>query len=220
MAERVWDGVTRGASLNDWAAKARGQLADRAKRYDWAGVFAILGEHPDMVNTSRPDGESWYAPLHQAAHGGATNDVVERLVDLGAWRLLPTARGETAVEIASRRGHAHLVASLTPAPILEIAAEDLMAIQRRFHQVIRGRVADLVDEHQLRLPELVVLTEFEPAPVWFAVPGMYGGYSFEFARDNDEWILTCRSWMRIVGGSGQEHRISARGTRLVAEGFV
>ncbi|MCW6004611.1 ankyrin repeat domain-containing protein [Micromonospora sp. CPCC 205371] len=220
MPERVWDGVTRCATLSGWAADARHKLADCAKRYDWTGVFAVLDDHPGMVNASRPDGRSWYAPLHQAAHGGATTDVVERLVQLGSWRLLPAADGQTPVEIARRRGHSHLLDPLTPCPVIDIPDQELTQIQRRFHEVIRGRVADLVDEHHLRLPELAVLTESEPSAVWFAVPGMYGGFNFQLARDREGWCLKSQSWIRVVGGSGQEHTITAQDARLTAEGFV
>ena len=41
-----------------------------------------------------------FAPLHQAAHGRAPAAVVRQLLDLGAWRSLRTAGGQTAHDIA------------------------------------------------------------------------------------------------------------------------
>ena len=33
-------------------------------------------------------------------------------------------------------------------------------------------------------------------------------------------FLTCESWCRVAGGSGQRHVVSAAGSTLVDEGFV
>jgi hypothetical protein len=216
----TWDGVTRSASLNEWAVKARHELADCAKRGDWVGMFAVLDKHPQMVNASRPDGDSWYAPLHQAAYGGAPTDVVERLVGRGAWRLLRTAGGDLPVDIARTRGHAHLLGVLEPRRVLTVRAEELAAIQDRFHQVITHRVGRLVAEQRLRLPELAVLVELDRPEAWFAVPGMYGGFRYRLEPDTSEWRLVAESWVRTVGGSGQRHEITAQHARLVAHGFV
>ena len=71
----------------------------------------------------------------------------------------------------------------------------LLRAQAHFHTVIRGRAERLVEEHGLRLPELEPLLELDPAEMWFAVPGMYGG-------------------------SGQRHEITPGGSQLVDEGFV
>lgn len=56
MVEQTWDGATRRATLNPWAADARARLADSAKRYDWAEVFEVVDRHPELVNATRPDG--------------------------------------------------------------------------------------------------------------------------------------------------------------------
>jgi hypothetical protein len=218
--EQVWDGVTRSATLSDWAAKARHDLADRARRYDWPGVFAVLAEHPRFVNTARPDGRSWYAPLHQAAHGGAPAEVIDRLVEMGAWRSLRTAGSERAVDIARRREHVHLLALLEPRPVIDVPADELTLIQGVFHDVIRGRAEKLVEEYRLRLPELEVLAEIGSRKVWFTVPGMYGGFSFWFDGTGSGSRLVSESWCRVAGGSGQRHEITAQGARLVDEGFV
>src|SRR5207237_165570 len=84
----LWDGITKPETLMPEAAALRHQLADAARAYDWPRVLGILAEHPEWVNASRPGGRSLFAPLHQAAHGGAPAAVVERLLALGAWRSL------------------------------------------------------------------------------------------------------------------------------------
>jgi hypothetical protein len=139
MAEQTWDATTRAASLDARTAEARRRLADRAKRYDWPGVFAVLDAEPGLVNSARPGGTSWWAPLHQAAHAGAAAEIVERLVGLGAWRGLRSAAGERPVDIARRGNHEHLLGVLEPPRRIEVPAETLRRIQVYLHAVIRHR---------------------------------------------------------------------------------
>ncbi|MFF5075900.1 hypothetical protein ACFY36_02530 [Actinoplanes sp. NPDC000266] len=223
MESLTWDGITRAESLGEGAARRRHDLADRARAYDWPGVFALLAEFSAeaLVNTWRPGGRSWFAPLHQAAHGGAPVEVAERLAGLGGWRLLRTADGEVAADIARRRGHGHLASALEPRPVFDIGGDELTAIQNGFHEVIRGRAADLVDREGLRLPEIGVLLESVPGTTcWFSVPGMTGGFAYHLEQRDGAWALVTESWSRVVGGSGQRHEVTAGGSRLVDEGFV
>jgi hypothetical protein len=218
--EAIWDGTTRAESLSDRARAARQRLADCAKRYEWNDVFEVLAEHPQLVNSARPGGISWYAPLHQAAHGGAPVPIVDRLLATGAWRSLRTAAHERPVDIADRLGHTHLLDRLRPDRRIDLAPDVLQTIQHHFQEVIRGRAHQLVDEHQLRLPELEVLLEMSEPKAWFAVPGMYGGFSFWLETEHDQVQLVTESWSRVVGGSGQRHIVTPDGSRLVDEGFV
>jgi hypothetical protein len=154
--------------------------------------------------------------LHQVAWRGAEAGVAERLVRLGAWRTLRTSGGERAVDIATRRRHGDLVEVLGPVIRHEVPGRELDVIERRFHELIRERAGELVTDHRLRLPQLEPLTEQPDPACWFAVPGMYGGFSYRLERAT----LVVESWCRVVGGSGQRHVIDARHTRLVDEGFV
>src|SRR5260370_1139254 len=84
-----------------------------AKSYDWPRVIACF---PSIRNSSTTPsgGSSLYAPLHQAAHGGAPAEIVHRLIGLGAWRTLQNVRGEQPVDIAERQRHSHLLGILAP----------------------------------------------------------------------------------------------------------
>ena len=133
----------------------RHALADAARDADWTRVFELLSKyrkwwHPtrpgSWVNSTRPGGSSWYAPLHQAAWHSAEVAVVQRLIDLGAWRTLRNARGERAVDVAERRGHRHLIRVLAPEFEHHVPREVLLKVQAHFHAVIRGRAEHLVDE--------------------------------------------------------------------------
>ena len=110
----LWDGVTRADMLDKRTATSRTRLADAAKAYDWDRVLRLLSRQTEWVNTSRPDGTSLFAPLHQAGHGGAPEAVVRRLLRYGAWRTLRNARGERPLDVAIRRGHQHLREVLEP----------------------------------------------------------------------------------------------------------
>ncbi len=216
----VWDGIVGADVLHGTDAEVRHELADAAKRYDWAGVIAILREHPALVNTTRPGGDSLFAPLHQAAHGGTSPDVAEELILLGAWRTLQNARGERPIDIAKRRGHKHLLGIMEPSLKRSVPIGILLKMQSRFHDVILGRAAELVRLAKLRLPELEPLLELERQSVWFAIPGMAGGFSYKLDSDGVEAVLVSESWSRLAGGSGQRHEVTSASSRLVAEGFV
>jgi len=215
-----WDGITRAEMLDEWAAATRTVLADAAKNYDWPRVLAILAKHPEFVNSCRPGGQSLYAPLHQAAHGGAPLDAAQRILRAGAWRTLQNARGERPVDVAARAGHAHLLSVLEPEYRRQVPHGILQKVQTHFHAVIRKRADRLVEEHVLRLPELEPLLELEVPKMWFAVPGMYGGFSFWLKEAGVDARLVSESWWRVVSGSGQRHEITSAGSTLVAEGFV
>ena len=214
------DGITQNETLNEEAAQARHALADAAKNGNWPHLFELLSEHGEWINATRPGGSAWYAPLHQAAWHGAPVAVVERLVMLGAWRTHQNARGERPVDVAARRGHRHLVGTLAPERKRSVPLGVLLKVQGHFHNVIRVRVEELVKKHRLRLPELEPLLETERPRMWFAVPGMYGGFSYRLEADGLQPKLFSESWCRVAGGSGQRHEITPRGSKLVEEGFV
>ena len=188
----VWDGIVAADVLNGTEAEVRRELADEAKRYDWPRMMAILRKHPALVNTSRPGGGSLFAPLHQAAHGGAPPEVAEETILLGAWRTLQNARGERPIDIAERRGHKHLLGLMEPRLKRRVPIGVLLKIQSRFHDVILGRAAAQVESASLRLPELEPLLEFELQDVWFAIPGMYGGFSYQLQSDGVEAVAGWR----------------------------
>jgi hypothetical protein len=107
-----------------------------------------------------------------------------------------------------------------PTYIRHVPLGILLRIQDHFHAVIRGRADELVHENNLRLPELEPLLELREPKMWFAVPGMYGGFSYWLEADGVEAKLVAESWCRVSAGSGQRHEIASTGSVLVEEGFV
>ena len=199
--------------------EARAAVADAARDYDRRRLLELLEEHDELVNSVRPDGWSLYAPMHQAAHGGAPVEVVVRLVEMGVGGRC-AQRAPSGRSMSPRAGDTRLLRALDPVILHVVPPDTLARIQVDFHEVIRGRATELCREHQLRLPELEPLLEIRQAPVWFAVPGMYGGFSYELEADGERSRLIVESWCRVCGGSGQRHVVSAAGSTLVDEGFV
>ena len=183
-------------------------------------MLAILSEHPEYVNSTRLGGNSLYAPLHHAALGGAAVETVQRLLEFGAWRTTRNARGERPVDIAESMSHKYLASLLQPEFKRQVPIGILLKIQGHFHAVIVGRARELIQKHALRLPELEPLLELETPEVFFSVPGMYGGFRFWLAEEGIKAKLITESFCRVVGGSGQRHKIDSSGSRLLAEGFV
>ena len=216
----IWDGVRRAKIFKDDERACRHQLANAVRNYRWNDVLKLLAERSDLINTTRPDGSSLYAPLHQAAHGGAPLKVVELMLELGAWRTLRNARGESAVDVAWKHKHFHLLPALRPRYKHHVPSDLVSQIQKNFHDVIRSRVNELVEEHQLRLPELAPLLELEEPEMWFAVPGMYGGFHYWLEPDGYNTRLIFESWCRVVQGSGERHEITLLSSRLVKVEFA
>lgn len=210
-----WDGVTTRDVYPEHLLARRDLLADAARDGNWPRVFEELARNPDWVNATRVGGPSGFALLHQAAWHGA-QDATAVLVGCGAWRTLPTAAGERALDIALARGHKGVSALLQPVVRHPLPAPTLAALEERLHALIRADSHGLADRHRLKLPTLAVLTELTEPRMFMPVPGMYGGFDYRLEGDS----LVTESSSRVVGGSGRRHRITARSTELVAQGFV
>lgn len=93
------------------------------------------------------------------------------------------------------------------------------SIEGQFHDLIRQRVREFGLLCPEILPNLDSVSTDEAEPDWFPVPGMYGGFAYWLA-DPSTGRLMVSSWSRMSQGSGQRHEVSARGFRLLEEGFV
>lgn len=75
----------------------------------------------------------------------------------------------TAVEIAHELGYSELWDILTPVIHHFLPAKVLIELEIQFHQLIHAELADPSISKNLRLPQLVVLTELENPEMWFPV---------------------------------------------------
>ncbi|WP_073480895.1 ankyrin repeat domain-containing protein [Streptoalloteichus hindustanus] len=215
MRQVEWEGVTDRSDFLPGHVSQIDRLANAARNARWAEVLDLLAKTPNAVNRPRIGGTSGYTVLHHAAWNGAPPDVVRRLLDLGAWRRLRSTRGQLPVDLAARRGHAHLIDLLRPAPAHPVADDVLAALEQRLHQLVTSRMAEFRITRVLRLPQVAPLTELVEPVMWFPVPGMYGGFAIELQGPE----LQVKSWCRVLGGSARTHRITARDMMMVESGW-
>jgi hypothetical protein len=103
---------------------------------------------------------------------------------------------------------------------------ELTSIQANFHELMRYRCRGVeqclawLSEHEDELPKISNDLLGAKEPEWFPIPGMYGGFSYGLFERDGKPVLVADSWVRIVGGSGEQHEITADKVELVARGFV
>lgn len=211
-----WSGITDPEKLHSGFVDLVDQLADQSRAGNWDAVLQLLGTHANLSpNQWRIGGTSWFTPLHQAAWLGAPVEVVDELIQRGAWRSLRNAEGDRAIDIARSRGHSHLLDALHVRDLNEPEREKFHAWDQHLADLIAQRTRSLGPVSFRAVPtEVIALEELEE--LWFGYPGMYGGFLMSIHRDR----LCVESWSRVVGGSGQAHVITKGGCVLVEEGFV
>lgn len=201
------------------------KMSDLAHTGRWAHLFQALEEERDileyenMINNSLilPDtpGPSFRTVLHEAALTSSSKEVFERLLSFKASRSLKTSDGETAYDIAKRRNLDDGI--LTLLAFSCNTTEDDQAIKNMedgLHKLMRSRVAKLLDENEVCLPQLSYLYEF--GRFHYEVPRWLGGFNVEI---NDKGILV-DSFCRVVGGSEETHIIDRSGNiELIAAGY-
>lgn len=152
-----WPGI-----LDAELAAGSHELADAAAVGDWEAVLETLDSSDtrsrSLVNTWRPGGVSMVAPLHQAAINGADFEVVERLIELGAWRSLADSRGWLPVDLAILHGRSELVEPLVP----ELNREVEVALSRVLTYRLEKLLAEITKEDavpRFRAPQVAVIAE-------------------------------------------------------------
>jgi hypothetical protein len=94
------------------------------------------------------------------------------------WERTTNGKNERPIDVARSKGHSNpaLLALLEPPNLLpQWPQDDLQAVEKRFHDVIRSTLNGLVEDEQLRLPNLEILRELgENVRISMSVPGMYG----------------------------------------------
>lgn len=216
-----WPGVLDPSLLSKDVIATGHALTDAAEAGDWPALFDLLDATPALsANQWRPGSPEWLTPLHQAARQDAPAKVIAALIQHGALRSLPDARGWTARDVAIEAGHcAALISQLTAAPS-PLSAALIRRLDANLEWAIDGsiRAAQLLDGHSdldlrrmLRYPPAAVLHEAPGRSVRFAIPGMPDGFRV---------TLRCGYLETVSGVSRQVHVITHRGAVLAKEGFA
>jgi len=150
--------------------------------------------------------------------------MMPRPLDLPEEELFPLMRAAIEAGVFSEafvdklRGLLGARKSADPTPMR--ALTELDRVQAHFHDLIRSRAGDLLQEHTASLPSLVLGVGTEDEPGWFPIEGMDGGFKYWWDPTTSGLRLMTESWSRVVDGSGQLHEITPAGARLLGEGFV
>ncbi|KAK7018254.1 hypothetical protein R3P38DRAFT_2981939 [Favolaschia claudopus] len=177
----TWLGATRLVEEITPYHTARSELSDAAyifHSWDLHEGFRQGREvyNQDWVNCIRlrRDAPSGYTPLHQAAWHGESQEEVQRLLDLGAWRTLATIEtNEIPLDIARKFQHAHLYDLLAPVIRHPVPAKTMLRLEAGLHEIIQSECklneSDFasMSERATRYPEVSVLTELVLPLIWF-----------------------------------------------------
>jgi len=212
--------------LAEYIVKEFDDLAMLVQSGNWDEVSNFLEENPGMVNStelvSREDRKKHgrqsdlNTPLHHAADKGAPANIFTKLLDLGAYKSVKNANNETPHDIALKKGLEEEILKMLMLPVrVAENQESISLMEAALHKVILGRVEDLIKKNGQSLPQIgrlweeTVGEEEGYSTAWFAVPGMYGGFSLNLNVAENE--LTADSWCRVAGGSEERHVIDKHG---------
>ena len=205
------------------------KLNSSSSKEDWMVCFAGLRKSKYYIWNESEDQHSQLFPshlwtfLHHAAFHKAPLQLIQ-MMNIDKYPLsLPDGEGKLAIDHVDASMPQHYKDMLQPVYKYNFIPLELKLIQINFHAVIMDRVDALVEKYNLILPVISVLLEdvakFDE--MYFAVPGMYGGFSFRFefnTSDSSIIALWTTSSSRIVGNSQQKHKCTADGWTLVSKG--
>lgn len=197
------------------AANTYQEIAKLGANKKWMELIDILQGNEGMVNSSQlPDRNgqqtSLFTPLHYAADGKAPKEIFEKLLKLGSSKCLKTSAGETAYDIGKRKGLDQDILELIKVPKhVKQNEQQIQAMEAGLHNVIKGRVEDLIKKNGQALPQISILFENndDHGSFYYPVPGMYGGFNVHVVDKG----IQADSWIRVCGGSEENHLIEKDG---------
>ncbi|MFZ6643919.1 hypothetical protein ACO0LL_29610 [Undibacterium sp. TC4M20W] len=212
LHSQSWDGVTQSSTLKYGWNRSRQSFAQAVQAADWSKVLDLLskGENPNDWQLS---GASRNTAMHSAAEAAAPREVIQAMLDMGAWRNIVNAGGERPLDIARRYGHSHLFDLLEPVLLLPYSSAEMQAIQTHLHQIMSG--PSYIEKHQLRLPELGPLLEVAALKMHFRVPEYYGGYRYWLDSTRDQATLIVESHSRMTSSPAPRWEITSAGAERV-----
>ena len=210
-----WNGITKpGIYSKDYENTVQ-IMFSKLKNSEWSSVIEIASADINLVNCVRPGSDSFYTILHGAARIGAPIEVIEKIIELGAFRTMKTKNGETAFDLAIKYGNDELVPLLIPKLNFESEQNTLKLIEKNLHLLITKETEGLIYKHLLRLPDINVLLEIQQYDmVYFPIPGMMGGVFFSFNVKNNNALLYVQIESRMWGGADY-YEVSVDGYRVL-----
>ena len=218
-----WDGHTSSKVLRPERVVERCRLFRAAESHDWPAVFRLLAEDKEskLVNASCPDVSTGYTLLHHAAAADAPVEVVEKLLQAGAFRSVCCQNYERPLDIAERLGFSGLVGLLEPESKHDLSQQDLVSLQTSFRELILEEGLSPVRE--MRLPQLGALLEQDDPTMTFEIP--FGVFVYRLFKlpfpiavnhDQEDFVLLVRSYQRMGEGRERHFVITPHGRQLVS----
>lgn len=219
----MWDGRTEPNSIRVGDPEKLLELFADAKSGQWDRVLAFLSlsDHAEFLNALELDNPSLNTVLHYAALTNADPVVVRQLVDMGTWRTRRNASNQTALDLAKEHNHTSLYDILEPVLKMAVPPETLQQLEYHFHDLIRSYKdsGSIVTGQALQLPQLAPMLEIGGTPMFFLIPGMFGGFDYRMENGSSETVLYTHISSRMDEPSeGQIHKITLSGIELLAEG--
>lgn len=202
---RFWFGRTRDCEgpyqLLPWVRP----LWDQALRGQWDQLLeSVAGAKPwHYVNAFCPWHEAHHSFLHLAAEQGADQRIVERMIEMGAWRSLQNGKGQRPIDVARKAGSDHLVEMLKPCFEREVPFAVLLEMQHHFHGAMRrwDNLGGQFANHGIALPQLQPMLEGQSSEFRFEVFFWHGGFNYELFTDGPQPRLRCFGFSRVAGGT-------------------
>ncbi|MDP1978955.1 hypothetical protein [Undibacterium sp.] len=212
LHSQSWNGATQSSTYKYGWNRSRQSFAQAVQAADWSKVLDLLskGENPNDWQLS---GASRNTAMHSAAEAAAPREVIQAMLDMGAWRNIVNAGGERPLDIARLYGHSHLFDLLEPVLLLPYSSAEMQAIQTHLHQIMSK--PSFIEIYQLRLPELGPLLEVAALKMHFRVPGYYGGYRFWLDPTRDQATLVVESRSSMANGPVPRWEITCTGAERV-----
>ncbi|MCJ1254365.1 hypothetical protein MMC24_002180 [Lignoscripta atroalba] len=207
--------------------KDRDALANASYCGDWWRVFNLIDQAMvhykeiwvNCIRMTRSPEQipSGYTALHQAAYHGASVELVQKLLDLGAWRTARTIEDpdKTPLDVARKHGWQHLYGILAPVIRHTLPPNTLAALQNHFHHLVHSKDQGSVIGPGVRLPDLSLLTEFEEAELWFPIPNQSGTGYLIMLDGRELLVKSIHPTMKH-----RIFRISEKGTKEIEEAVL
>ena len=216
---RFWHGYSRDAPglFEPWWR----EMWDLARDGDWQKVFSTLPRDSEYsppgisqyAGAICPYHETNYSLLHFAAEQGASPAVVERLLEMGAWRSLQDARGQRPIEVARKHDRRELYDLLKPQFKRDVPFAVLLEMQHHFHSAIRRwDGGSALGKHEMMLPQLQPMLEVARIEFRFPVAHWKGAFDYDLVSEGEDAKLECFG-SRASSGSGARVEITRRGVK-------
>ncbi len=194
---------------------------DLIEKKDWQSFELLIVQIPDWANRLKLGDSSFQNILHHLVLQNAPVDLVQKVVEAGAWRSETNIMGHTPYQLALKLGLDNLLPILTPTFDRHYDAAVFEKMEEHLHHLIRSWVKEkkriLPERTHFKLPKLTVLLESEKNALFFQIPGMYGGFRYYFNPDYQS--LTVYRFVRIASGIGVEYLITPDQVEILRQGL-